>query len=231
MSAFKVDGDFNTASATGPKMPTYPFSDLGDITTIVYSQPFMQKVTKFKPLARSSRGDFGSYLVDESEPNHVGGEICTFSRTYAMVPLTHNTFSSFVYNYQIILGTALTHDNADTIASSAALALLGPADVIEYPQAVMSFVVHDYFYAPGASSLAIPMGVAARIVRTSSGFKRLGGINGKGITFTSAGASTKWRGVKVTLAGLILAEDSVLQQWKGDIYERLSRYVPTRVPI
>jgi hypothetical protein len=231
MSAFKEDGDFNVASPTGPKRWFSPFHERGDNVTRGYEQDYIQRMSKWKPSPISSRGAEGTYLVEETNPQHIGGDIGQFMRRYVQVPIPNRTYESHVYTYQSLQGEIKTHWNG-LLVTQAELDSLDALDLVEFTLTVPSTTVHDYFWAPGTTADNIPLGVAFRIFRSGDGFKALGGFKGKGVTFKNEGKKTKWKAVKVTLDGtMILAEDSTLQRWEGEIYERVSRYVPLRAPL
>lgn len=224
--SFYEDGDFDVATACGPKLPRYPFQSMGDKATLVYEQPFMQRLSKFKPLALGTRGDSGTYLVEESEPEHIGGGIGKWTRTYANVPRTHRTFESYVYTYQVFQGSLVTHENtADFGLDDETVTVF---DLTEFPQPCAATLVHDFFFAPNNTANIIPLGVAPRIVRAGEGYAMLGSNGGAGVNFKNSEGVTHWANVPTSLSGMILAEDSKLERWMGDIYERVSVYVPVR---
>jgi hypothetical protein len=102
-------------------------------------------------------------------------------------------------------------------------------DLIEFPQPCASTLVHDFFFAPNNTAELIPMGVAPRIVPAGDGrYAKLGSSGGAGVNFKNTEGVTHWQNVPLVLGSMVLAEDSKLSRWMGDIYERISRYVPVR---
>lgn len=91
------DGDFTTASAVGPIIPSYPVE--GDTSAVLYRQDFMVDAQYYSRLALDTAHATisGAYLVDESTPQHYGGGIVQFTRTYAKIPNDRNEYETYSY--------------------------------------------------------------------------------------------------------------------------------------
>ena len=105
MAAIKIDGDFTTAKQLGPTRQIMPFE--GVATVYVYEEDFTIYMSSYSPLALNTAHPTISscYLVRQSTPEIIGGQVCKFTRTYAKVPSAHSEPSSIAYNFIGFAGT------------------------------------------------------------------------------------------------------------------------------
>ena len=100
MSKVLYDTDFNTASATGTPRYSAPFD--GTNIEYVLEQDYVQRVGYFTPQALSTPSDIDSsfLLVKESplQPVNVA-DVVKWTRTYAKVPATRNDYSTTAYQF------------------------------------------------------------------------------------------------------------------------------------
>ncbi len=88
MPAQLIDGDFRRAEPIGPRRFHYPFLSNGDRVSNYFEEDYWQRIETFQPEGRPIRHDElrDYYLMDESDPLAVLGQLCQFTRTYARLP-------------------------------------------------------------------------------------------------------------------------------------------------
>jgi hypothetical protein len=91
MSAPKyTDGYYGVPKRTSRTPYEYPFRQNGDITTRSYDAFYVVDINHFTPTASGTEDpeNAGHYLLTESVPEIVQGDLATFRRTYSKIPLT-----------------------------------------------------------------------------------------------------------------------------------------------
>lgn len=238
MSLLWQDGDFTTATANGGKEKSFPFE--GDPDTFITSQSFVQFFANFArlPLNSPDPDDANAYLVAESDLVDLGGGVAMWSRIYSRIPSPRNEYESFSYvfpGWAATLSAALTTPWALPSGTFTAVDDPGRRPMTE---SVTSRLYHEFFLVGqnGQYNAAsdIPR-VAAQTYQYGSGFgDNAGGdlpdrllwpatlANG----FTNGTSPTKEAYKALVTAGTeIVAEDSKLKRWRGNIYERVTRYI------
>ncbi len=99
MADIILDGDFSTATIAGALLLDAPIP--GDATKYVATQDYVQRLDLYTPLAMNTAHSTlsGFTLQGETKPNHVGGGIGMFTRTYAKLPTSYYEPSTFTYNF------------------------------------------------------------------------------------------------------------------------------------
>lgn len=108
-----TDGSFTTAVQNGPATWRRPFQDRGDTISFEYLAMFQQDQASYLPTNNSLNLVTGyevaqsistarglAYLVEETEPRHVGSGILEFQRTYASLPRTRYEEGTVGYTQQ-----------------------------------------------------------------------------------------------------------------------------------
>lgn len=177
-------------------------------------------------------------LVKEGQLIDMGGGISRFTRTWASIPPTRNVVEQFAYNY---IG----------LSANDGITVLRPRLQVSVP----SRLQHDYFVFDDLNILAIPLFPNGPKLNAATGIypdgividrqKYFGPENFAEIDALfdavagppAIDASTPNRSdyENVFLGGgvpnsyaEIVAEDSIIRQWMGNIYERVTRFVPAR---
>lgn len=74
---------------TGPLLIEYPFSQYGDLTSIVATQEYMQDWTAYTAPTLSTTITVGAatlYLTGDDKPTDAGAGVCRFTRTWMSIP-------------------------------------------------------------------------------------------------------------------------------------------------
>jgi hypothetical protein len=215
MSAFKTDGTFTTAAIHGAARFSCPIE--GDTTTTQFEQDYLVAISSYSPLAVGTAHGTNTthYLLRESPIEDRGGGIGQFTRTYCKVPVDRSEWESFAYNF---IGYWIPPSQGG----------IGSIGRDRFTQTVMSRL--DYTYALGT-----PPAVIEAQQYTVLGYPNLkldylqfnSNINDsdpsvEDYELLSAGTD----GTNIFVAGTgIVAEDSRVTRWAGNIYERVTRYV------
>jgi hypothetical protein len=207
----------------------------------VFTQEWMQFRENFTATALNtphpSAGmtpDYSTFfLVSEGPRQDVGGGVVKWQRTYAIVPASYDEFESYSYNFIGYSGLVQT------------AAGFSPGAVIAgRPRAcrVVTCRVHnDYFKTGPGATFAVPKAIpTVGALRYYASDPVLGNTVGVGTTLESfetdfladaAGplpASVPSKAIYtgwVATGAEIVAEDSRLTRWMGNIFNRQTRYV------
>jgi hypothetical protein len=211
MSLAWQDGDFTVAAA---QTPLRPASATPDGKYNILSQDFMQFVANFAALpigtAHPTVADY--FLVEETPPQIVGGGVCRWTRVYAKVPDQHNEYQSFAYNY---IGFVGSQGYGFTVVSGRQREIKNVKSRIQY----------DYFLA---GSPTYPTPEAIPLIIEQKYYVVIPSLTVDWI-FDGAPSSTPSRtdyDALVAANAELVAEPSMLDRWRGNIYVRKTRYVP-----
>lgn len=236
-----LDGSVFEASAVSIRRFSTPFRDN---VLVMFDQDFMQLASRWKPLPLDTKDkDLQQFvLVDESALSPIGNGMARWTRTYARLPAERDEFESYVFTYPGMIGSTLTFSG-------------GPAITIDagresFSTRVTARLHMDFWhvgFSPGiktpqdipiieAFEPVINTGVAGVGLR---GFKAA--LLGSNTVPTAQEYATRMRTSTVaapvspfgfpsfpivTGAFEIVAEDSVVSVWMGNIWQRVTRYVP-----
>jgi hypothetical protein len=223
MSAFKTDGTFTSASAVGAARKSFPFD--GDNSSFIVEQDFMIALSSFSPLALSTaHGTYtNAYLVKESPLQDLGGGIVKWTRTYAQIPATRSEYSTFAYTFIGFLGAGIApYSQYDIQAGDQRDPFL---------KVVMSRVYNEYFLCATGQTYTTPSAIP---VINAQSYNFDGLPNNKvnylvdpainPLSTATEPTLPDYRDM-VTAGDEIVAEDSTLERWMGNIYVRSTRYV------
>lgn len=226
-----LDSDYTTAAAVGQLRVSYPFSAMGDNVTKFYEQDYQQLLVNFSPLTINSvcPWDGAAYLVEETELRKVLGGVVQWTRRYANIPQSRDDASSIAFQFPGLFASYTSDDVTTTIT-------------LRYPQTwTVNCRVHMDYYLVGAGGtyaniLAIPaiqrqyfyVPVYNGTINTLPG-------QGADVTFLNPAASSSptspttetyqsWLASGYEFA----AEASQLSRWKGNIFQRVTKYVVAR---
>ena len=215
MSAFKTDGTFTSAAIHGAARYSCPIE--GDSATTQFEQDYMITFANYSPLAIGTvHGTATShYLVRESALEDMGGGIAKFTRTYSKVPADRSEYETYAYNF---IGFWIPPS----------IGGIGSIGRDRFTQTVMSRL--DYTYA-----LATPPAVieAQAYIVVDEPTLKLDYLFFADNINDSEPSVEEYRllsegtdGTNIFAAGKgIVAEDSRITRWQGNIYERVTRYV------
>lgn len=156
-AGIKYDGRFEAPVQQGPTVPIVN----NDTKSMLYEQRFWQLASRFTRLPWSSKGPFGSYLVDETAATDKGGGIVEWTRLFAVVPPLRVEFETTVHNYQFILNGQ---------------------ELIEIPSTTRSTITYSYFHTTSSSPVVtlarsfrfVPVGKEIHVL----GDPTIGGVGG-----------------------------------------------------
>lgn len=240
------DGDFTTASAVTDPHFTAPFD--GDNGRYVLEEEYVIDNDYFlgQILAlNTAHLTYPTYfLTNESEPQPtIAPGIVRWKRTYCAVPATRNDEGSLAYNFIGYWGKT-----AGLVGDAITFPIIGRGRVSE---TVKCRIQNDYFLCGTGGSYTTPANIP--LILEQRYYFPLGSISGS--TFTPAytpgslndilyGSATDnlwdaaaWGYIIPTyptranyqaaiVAGTeIVAEPSVLTRWKGNIYQRVTKYI------
>lgn len=226
------DGNFAIAAQDGGENIILAFE--GDPTARLLESHWIVDAGSFATTALNTKhptnGNY--YLVAETDVQDIGGGLVKWKKTYARVPAKRSEYESFVYTFP---GYA-TKVGSTIQTPFGLLTTLLPTmtDPGRIPQArtVQSRLEFEYFLVGTngtiQSASAIPVVRAQRYVYGSA----FGLLTGRDIpdrillhdaTLCTPDVTT-YQGW-VTAGTEIVAEDSVIRRWRGNIYERVTRYV------
>lgn len=244
-----IDGDYTVATAVSNPVLSQPFE--GDSGEYVLTQDFWQFLANFSALPLNTPYTTlpfaGYYLVGESPLTDLGGGLCKWTRTYAQVPATRNDPSSLAYPFIGYYGRVAN------LATSSSFPVIGrPRQSLPVTCRIQS----DYFLigaTPPASFTNISL---IPVIAATKYYVPQGSIIGGVFAPTYAAGSTNdlatgtdtdfiWDPASfggiiptipsrttyqgwITAGTEVVAEASQLSRWKGNIYQRQTKYVIAR---
>jgi len=222
MSAFKTDGTYSTAVAVGAARKSFPID--GDNTSFMVEQDFMVAIGSFTPLALNDpHGTFTTaYLVKETPLEDLGGGIARFSRIYSTVPATRSDYESFGYRFPGYLGT-LNPPYSQYYGDD-------PEGRDPTVLPVLSRILHTYALCATGQTYTTPalffagVAVAAQVYTINTNADARVDYLFDGSPAASSPTLTAYKAL-VTAGTEIVAEDSVMRRYAGNIYEIATRYV------
>jgi len=223
MAAFKTDGTFTTATIHGAARKSFPIS--GDITAIVVEQDYQIAFSSFAALALNTAHpvETAAYLVSESDLQDLGGGIAQWTRTYAKKPATRSEYETFSYRFPGYLGAS-----APPYAQYYGEDPTGRDPLVK---TVLSRIEYKYYrifssggdYTTVAAAYAAN-GLAAQVYSINTNDEARVDYLFDGSPAASDPTLTAYQAL-VTAGTEIVAEDSKLTRWMGNIYEISTRYV------
>ncbi len=169
----------------------------------------------------------GFLLTNESAKTDMGGDVVKWTRTYTVIPTSHDEWESYSYSF-IGYVTVLSNVPGLTVQGRP-----------RKPKIVTSKITHEYFLTGKNSSFKTPgeIPVSVRYQYVDSGgvdIDYLSDVRGPfpatSPSLTSyralvTSASDAAQGWKVKGGWQLQAEDSRLTRWRGNIFLRQIRYV------
>lgn len=240
MSAFRTDGTFTSKWPIGKARISYPIPQ--DTTAYLLEQDYMQLKSSYSaaslnsthytelggasPTDGGSTGDNSAYLVEIGQHQDLGAGLIQWTEVYASKPASRDEYESYSYNFIGFYG------------------LYGGANVTtvtgrdRFTQTVTSRVAYAYYriFASGGDYTAvssIPQIVAQAYVfgSTTNNLDFL--ADSPPFTTASTPSRTDYEAVMAggsglgtgAAAGEIVAEQSILRRYRGNIWERATRYI------
>lgn len=206
-----------SAPTLSSPIPSTPFP-------YVLTQKFMCRIEAFQPLPLNTPYPFGEYdgyvLVNESDKQDISGGCCEWTRTYALVPDSYQEPTNISYNFiGYYPGRAFTIENGVLLPGR-------PRQTITVP----ATIVYDFFgTGPGfsdASFADIPV-IPAQSYITTAGPAPLDFIwnpGEGGLTFNSIPTTEEYQ-YWISTGQKIVAQDSILERWMGNIFRRQTIYI------
>lgn len=160
------DGDLSEPQQTGPIVPMV--DQLNGAT--IWMQTLLQRVSLWLPAPHDSAGPLGGFLISESKPEIVDGDVVKWQREFAEVPRTHTETSFGAYSYQFIT-----------------------SDLFEISCGAPIYVEHEYFHTTDESSITIIR--ASKYTKVGDQILYLGTLPVGGSRLVSSDSSLeRWRG-------------------------------------
>ncbi len=123
------DGDYDVIEQIGP--PVTWFDE--DKRTLMFSQECECDVSYYVPALIGSSGPRGSFLIEETQPSHVGSGVMRWKRMYAQLPPTRSIPQSDTHTYQLYID----------------------GKVVGMSLGVTSFVKKEYIHTPDPSTISL----------------------------------------------------------------------------
>jgi hypothetical protein len=235
MAAIKTDGTYTSATLHGAARKSFPIE--GDTTAILVEQDFQIAFSSFAALAIGTAHATvtTAYLVGEGPLQDMGGGIAQWTRTYATVPANRDEFETFNYKFPGLLSTdgnppynqywtsgvdGGRDPFTDTVVSRLRHEYYRVATGLAYetPQEIPILQGQEYSLTTNADArmeYLLPAGeYLADSVPTREAWETLAG----GGTGLGTG----------TAAGELIAEDSKVERYMGNIWVRITRYIKAR---
>jgi hypothetical protein len=215
------------AHATGNPVFSTPIPGVN--SPYIFSQKFMQPTANYSPLALNTvHPTYGSYiLVEESDFQDLGGSLQSWQRVYASIPAEHIEVQTDGYDFIGFTGE-IFNNKVTTVVN---------AGRWRFHRIVNHKIVYDYFLVDGAiitDPTSIPIILRTRYTSHDPGTDidflwddvGHGGVQ----TFPSIPSLTDYKAMVATDAATassfsIVARDSQLSRWTGNIWRRMTLYV------
>ncbi|MGC3961332.1 MAG: hypothetical protein QM813_26415 [Verrucomicrobiota bacterium] len=225
MSAFKTDGDFTTASPTGVARVSFPID--GDTSARIIEQDYIQLASSFAALALNTPHPTiaTAFLVGESPLEDLGAGVVQWTRRFATVPANRDEFESFSYRFPGLLGASNPPYNQYWVTE--------PGDGRDpRVDTVSSRLAHEYFLVGAGQTYTTPSEIP---VIESQQYTLVGNDNVSINYLLAAGVypddSTPTKEDYLTMIASedeLVAEDSRISRWLGNIFVRITRYVKAK---
>ena len=204
---------FTTARPDGDWVSDRPFLSRGDGTHQVITWPHIVQRGNYTPLALDTEHPeiAAAKLVDETGFQDIRGNLTRFLRVYATVPATRSDYESYIYQY-------LRQNFLDTS---------GEINVqrsrrIEESLNVTSRIEREYFNTSDPSTIDVLF--PFKVLR-NYGSGNIGQVNF--ISSSALPSATIPTLEEYLMLPEIIAEASTIRRYRGNIWERSTRYVPT----
>jgi hypothetical protein len=229
MAAFKVDGDFTTATAVGAARKSFPIEGRND--SFIIEQDYMQTFADFSALALNTpHPDVPTaYLVAETPLQDLGGGIARWTRVYAQVPATYTepggnyayNFIGFEGNFFYVDedGNPVAISGRDRFTESVPVQitreffLVGTGQTYATAEQIPVISAQKYYY----ENSTVPVLALFNPITT-------GGVTYPGTTPTR----TAYEAMVAANAFNIVVEDSLVTRWMGNIWMRETRRVKAK---
>ncbi len=123
------DGDFSIVESIGP-MDTW-FDE--EKRTLMFRQQYECLASVYTPALIGSAGPRGSFLIEESQPGHVGTGVVRWTRTFAQLPPSRSIPQSDTHTYQLYID----------------------GKVVGMSLGVTAFVLKEYFHTADPSTISL----------------------------------------------------------------------------
>lgn len=225
MSAFYTDGDFTVASATGVSRISFPID--GDITAQIIEQDYIQLAANFAPLALSTpHPDIATaYLVGESPLEDLGGGVVRWTRTFATIPANRSDYESFTYRFPGILGDYNPPYNQYWVTD--------PGDGRDpRTDTVTSRMAYEYFLCEVGQTYEtaddIPIIEAQEYTLVGNNNAVINYLLAEGVYPDDSTPTKEDYLAAIAAETEIVAEDSAVSRYRGNIFQRVTRYVKAK---
>lgn len=232
------DGDLTVPQPNGPRRWRQPFSDN---EVLVFDQDWQVLHDYYEPSVLDIQDDDypDFFLVLESPATSVGGPVLQMTRSYAKVPSVRDEWESFSYTFPGI--------NANTVSPSRPYYTYGREPMtLTVPSRVRYDYWHVGFSITPVTQTKIKNPYQIPVVEA----QRYWGIGGRGwpadenklgelstptseqylqLVYSTSVPVPVWPSAQtvhlVYQGAEIVAEDSTINRWMGNIWERKTRYV------
>ncbi len=219
-----TDGTFTTASAVGAARVSFPIP--GDYATRIIEQDFMILFANFAALAlNTAHGSFATaYLIEETPLQDLGGGVARWTRVYSNIPANRSEYGTLGYNYIGFAGQLWTQlVNASNGRERFTKVSLARTDYVYYLPGVsggittvgdIPVIESDKYYVDGSNNVLTDyLGDPASGWSPGSVPSR---ADYEGLMDDDAASASSFS---------LIAEDSKIARWRGNIYERATVYV------
>lgn len=242
--SINTDGDFSVAAVNGPRKLVFPFPR--DRETFYTEQRWIQFEDDFRALALNTpdENDPTLFLVDERDFNSQPGGIIEWTRIYSRIPKPRDDYGTLSYNFpgymariqetditpwgvvfNLLSGGVERPGRAPRVSAANSRTrfdyfLCGAGGQYETPNDIPIIAEQRYVYGPDVIGTVI-----GRTVQPGSDLPdRILYDEQTGAGHYSIPNVQEW--VAMVEDGTeVVAEDSAIRNWMGNIFERATRYV------
>ena len=139
-----LDADYSQATPVGMPVPSFPFLDEDDNTTVQFRQKYEQALVSYAPPNLKAPMPGTTTLYPFGDVNWSDGQagVACFERTYGNIPAqrtVHGQSFRYPFQYLLLSGASITGDS-DNLSYTGASYSIGT-----WPLTVDSTLVYDYF--------------------------------------------------------------------------------------
>ena len=165
--------------------------------SLSYTETLIQSASSWEPLALNTEGLTGFFLIEQTQPENISGGMVKWTRIYSEVPANRIEFETVSYNYN----TYVAYDPEPPYAPI----LLG--SIVSFTNNVTTRAEYSYHQVP--EDIEIDLGW--KLFTFGSFYYHQGDNPFQDINNPPA---------------FFLGEDSAITRWKGNIWQKVNRYVP-----
>lgn len=223
MSALTQFTDISTSAVAATQLAaSYPIA--GDVTAVIYSQDYTVPFANYvAPTLSSANADVATaYCIGDSELEDIGAGIARYTRQWATIPANRNEWGSFAYQFPGLLGSSNPPYSQYWTAD-----IGGGRDPVTLP--AKSRIYHEYFLCAAGQTYTTPGDIPAiektRFSLASNLEATIVYLLPASVYWSDSVPTKEAYQAMIAAEDELVAEDSFLERYAGEIYVRRTRYV------